>query len=214
MTESKQAKSLYPAIEPYNIGRLPVSQLHTIVYEEVGNPAGRPALFLHGQRSDYVKPGHHAVIHRLFPAAEIEAARSFYRRSGFSTIDVTDSPIEATADQEVEPKANFQEMLHRGADLNTKAPRAGQESDRPSRRSPRASCPRAAGAGRRTPLARDPAPGRCRGAGAPCRVPRGRARRRSPPCRDRPPGRKRPESGNGRPPPRRRRGGRRPRSSR
>ena len=32
-----------------------------------------PALFLHGERSDYVQPGHHALIHRLFPAAEIEA---------------------------------------------------------------------------------------------------------------------------------------------
>ena len=48
MTDSNQAKSLYPAIEPYNIGSLTVSDLHTIVYEEVGNPDGRPALFLHG----------------------------------------------------------------------------------------------------------------------------------------------------------------------
>jgi proline iminopeptidase len=48
MTDTKQANSLYPAIEPYNVGSLAVSDLHTIVYEEVGNPAGRPALFLHG----------------------------------------------------------------------------------------------------------------------------------------------------------------------
>lgn len=39
---------LYPAIEPYHIGELQVSDVHTIVYEEVGNPNGRPALFLHG----------------------------------------------------------------------------------------------------------------------------------------------------------------------
>ena len=46
---SKPSESpLYPAIEPYNIGSLKVSDLHTIVYEEVGNPDGRPALFLHG----------------------------------------------------------------------------------------------------------------------------------------------------------------------
>ena len=44
MTEPKHANPLYPAIEPYNVGSLPVSDLHTIVYEEVGNPAGRPAL--------------------------------------------------------------------------------------------------------------------------------------------------------------------------
>lgn len=48
MTDAKQAKSLYPEIEPYNVGSLAVSDLHTIVYEQVGNPDGRPALFLHG----------------------------------------------------------------------------------------------------------------------------------------------------------------------
>ena len=35
-------------------------------------PCGKPALFLLGGRSDYVQPRHHAQIHRLFPAAEIE----------------------------------------------------------------------------------------------------------------------------------------------
>ena len=36
-------RGLYPPIEPYNIATLKVSDIHTIVYEEVGNPAGRPA---------------------------------------------------------------------------------------------------------------------------------------------------------------------------
>ena len=39
---------LYPEIEPYTTGTLQVSPLHTMFYEEVGNPKGRPALFLHG----------------------------------------------------------------------------------------------------------------------------------------------------------------------
>ena len=47
MTE-KEPTPLYPAIEPYRVSELAVSDLHTIVYEEVGNPDGRPALFLHG----------------------------------------------------------------------------------------------------------------------------------------------------------------------
>ncbi len=41
-------ESLYPKIDPYNVSTLEVSPLHTIVYEEVGNPEGQPALFLHG----------------------------------------------------------------------------------------------------------------------------------------------------------------------
>jgi len=39
---------LFPKIEPYKIQELPVSSLHSICYEEVGNPKGKPALFLHG----------------------------------------------------------------------------------------------------------------------------------------------------------------------
>jgi len=39
---------LYPPIEPYRTGTLPVSDLHTLYYEEVGNPSGRPVVFLHG----------------------------------------------------------------------------------------------------------------------------------------------------------------------
>ena len=39
---------LYPAIEPYNTGRLQVSPIHELYYEESGNPAGKPVIFLHG----------------------------------------------------------------------------------------------------------------------------------------------------------------------
>jgi proline iminopeptidase len=39
---------LYPAIEPFRHGYLRVSEIHEIYYEESGNPAGKPAIFLHG----------------------------------------------------------------------------------------------------------------------------------------------------------------------
>ena len=38
----------YPRIEPYNTGFLQVSKLHTLYYEEVGNPQGIPVVLLHG----------------------------------------------------------------------------------------------------------------------------------------------------------------------
>ncbi|MEM9384305.1 MAG: prolyl aminopeptidase [Pseudomonadota bacterium] len=41
-------RSLYPAIEPFDHGTLQVSQLHRIYYEQSGNPAGKPVVFLHG----------------------------------------------------------------------------------------------------------------------------------------------------------------------
>jgi proline iminopeptidase len=39
---------LYPAIEPYRTGRLKVTGPHELYYEESGNPAGKPVIFLHG----------------------------------------------------------------------------------------------------------------------------------------------------------------------
>jgi proline iminopeptidase len=49
---------LYPPIEPYNVASLEVSDIHTIVYEEVGNPDGRPALFLHGGPGVGISPAY------------------------------------------------------------------------------------------------------------------------------------------------------------
>ncbi|ALO45611.1 prolyl aminopeptidase [Pseudohongiella spirulinae] len=40
--------SLYPPIEPSNSGMLAVSPLHTLYFEEAGNPQGKPVVFLHG----------------------------------------------------------------------------------------------------------------------------------------------------------------------
>ena len=40
--------TLYPPIEPFNEDKLTVSELHTLHYEQAGNPDGQAALFLHG----------------------------------------------------------------------------------------------------------------------------------------------------------------------
>lgn len=45
---SDNRRTAYPPIEPYNSGRLKVSKLHEIYYEECGNPDGKPALLVHG----------------------------------------------------------------------------------------------------------------------------------------------------------------------
>jgi proline iminopeptidase len=49
---------LYPSIEPYRTGRLPVDDLHTIYWEECGNPSGVPVLFLHGGPGAGCSPEH------------------------------------------------------------------------------------------------------------------------------------------------------------
>lgn len=45
MTELHQ---LYPPIEPYESGMLDVGDGHSIYYERVGTPGGKPAVFVHG----------------------------------------------------------------------------------------------------------------------------------------------------------------------
>ncbi len=41
-------RELYPHIEPYDSGMLPVDDRHTLYYEQCGNPDGKPVVMLHG----------------------------------------------------------------------------------------------------------------------------------------------------------------------
>jgi proline iminopeptidase len=45
---ARERFALYPPIEPYRQGRLSVGGGHEIYFEECGNPAGEPALVVHG----------------------------------------------------------------------------------------------------------------------------------------------------------------------
>lgn len=48
VADARERIGLYPAAAPYRQGRLRVSALHEIYYEEVGNPGGIPVLTVHG----------------------------------------------------------------------------------------------------------------------------------------------------------------------
>ncbi len=41
-------RTLYEPIEPFDAGRLRVSDIHELYYEQCGNPNGKPVVFLHG----------------------------------------------------------------------------------------------------------------------------------------------------------------------
>ena len=58
VTASKRYVDLFPEIEPYDEGNLNVSKLHTIHYEQCGNPKGKPLLFLHGGPGGGIDPIH------------------------------------------------------------------------------------------------------------------------------------------------------------
>ena len=49
-------REFYPELQPYNRGRLRVSDLHEIYYEECGNPEGKPVVVLHGGPGGGITP--------------------------------------------------------------------------------------------------------------------------------------------------------------
>ena len=57
MTSDPQANP-YPPIKPYRSGKLALDDVHTMVWEESGNPNGVPVLFLHGGPGSGCSPRH------------------------------------------------------------------------------------------------------------------------------------------------------------
>ena len=51
-----QRRSFYPEIQPFQRGRLRVSALHEIYFEQCGNPRGQPAVVLHGGPGGGITP--------------------------------------------------------------------------------------------------------------------------------------------------------------
>jgi len=51
-------RDYFPEIETFNKGYLKVSDIHTLYYEEAGNPQGRPVVFLHGGPGGGISPDH------------------------------------------------------------------------------------------------------------------------------------------------------------
>jgi len=74
-------KDLYPEIRPYRTGHLAVDEIHTLYFEEVGNPGGLPALFLHGGPGAGCEPYHR----RFFDPARYRVVLFDQRGAGRST---------------------------------------------------------------------------------------------------------------------------------
>ncbi|MGY0789341.1 prolyl aminopeptidase [Azospirillum argentinense] len=61
---------LFPPIDPYQTGFLPVDEIHTLYWEQSGNPRGVPVLFLHGgpgagaspTHRRFFDPGHYRIV--------------------------------------------------------------------------------------------------------------------------------------------------------
>ena len=49
-----QVRTLYPKIEPYMTDFLKVSDIHSLYFEQSGNPEGKPVVVLHGGKESLV----------------------------------------------------------------------------------------------------------------------------------------------------------------
>jgi proline iminopeptidase len=74
-------RELFPPIEPYDKGMMPVSPVHTLYYEQCGNPEGQPVVFLHGGPGGGIMPDYR----RFFDPAAYRIILFDQRGSGKST---------------------------------------------------------------------------------------------------------------------------------
>ena len=72
---------MYPPIEPYQTGRLDVGDGHSLYWEVCGNPAGKPAVVLHGGPGSGCTPG----SRRYFDPARYRIVLFDQRNAGRST---------------------------------------------------------------------------------------------------------------------------------
>jgi len=75
-----ERKPLWPAIAPYKTGTLRVSDIHTLYYEEAGNPEGKPFLVVHGGPgggcADFYRQYVNPQVYRMILFDQRGAARS------------------------------------------------------------------------------------------------------------------------------------------
>lgn len=75
------ARGLYPPLEPYDTGFLAVDPPHRIYYEQSGNPAGKPVIFIHGGPGGGTTP----AMRRFFDPAAYRIILFDQRGCGRST---------------------------------------------------------------------------------------------------------------------------------
>jgi proline iminopeptidase len=99
---------LFPELQPFRNGRLRVSDLHEIYWEECGSPAGKPALVLHGGPGGGISP----FLKRLHDPSRYRIIVFDQRGAGQST------PHGSVADNTTQHLVEDIEALRRHFDLD------------------------------------------------------------------------------------------------
>src|SRR5690606_12259826 len=94
-------RELFPPIEPYATGMLPLDGRHTMYWEQSGNPGGQPVVFLHGGPGAGATPTHR----RFFDPAAYRIVIFDQRGAGRST------PLGELADNTTDRLVEDMELL-------------------------------------------------------------------------------------------------------
>jgi len=82
-----EQRTLYPTTAPYRTSTLKVSGIHTMFYQEVGNPHGKPALFLHGGPGVGILPDYHRFFDPAFYRVVLPDQRGAARSTPFAELN-------------------------------------------------------------------------------------------------------------------------------
>jgi proline iminopeptidase len=93
MTDVNTSRGLYPEIEPYASGMLAVGDGHELYWEECGDPAGKPVVFVHGGPGG----GVNARTRRFFDPARYRIIQFDQRNCGRSTPHASEPRCELSA---------------------------------------------------------------------------------------------------------------------
>ncbi|MDB4944332.1 MAG: Proline iminopeptidase [Labilithrix sp.] len=85
MTDGR--RTLYPDLEPFHVGRLKVSDVHELYFEESGNPNGKPVVFLHGGPGGGTEPKHRRYFDPSVYRIVLFDQRGCGRSTPFASID-------------------------------------------------------------------------------------------------------------------------------
>lgn len=90
---------LFPSIEPHRTGMLEVDNIHSIYWEECGNPKGVPVVFLHGGPGSGSKPDHRRFYDPEFYRIIVFDQRGAGRSKPHAELK-NNSPMHLVADME------------------------------------------------------------------------------------------------------------------
>jgi proline iminopeptidase len=95
---SRPIVNVFPEIEPYEVGMLDVGDGHRLYWEVSGNPAGAPAVVLHGGPGSGSSPG----MRRMFDPAAYRIVQFDQRNCGRSTPHASEPEVDLSTNTTAE----------------------------------------------------------------------------------------------------------------